>query len=85
MKTPVPLALAIATTLTLVLVVCDAQNPTNEIGFIRSSPERLFSITNRPWLKMEGAMIIRVTDSEWALLTNAFPKNLQTNTITFFK
>jgi hypothetical protein len=43
------------------------------------------TITNRAWLQFNGVAIIRVTDSEWTLLTNSYPSNLVKGPIEFYK
>ena len=48
-------------------------------------PEPLLVLTNQPILSMGNALVLRVTDSEWRVLTNAYPTNVRTDTLTFFK
>ncbi len=43
------------------------------------------TISNRAYLILRGATIVRVTDVEWNLITNAYPQAISTNEIHFFK
>jgi len=63
---------------------------TNDISFLFAystnfQGKNVLTITNRAWLQFEGVAIVRVTDSEWAILTNAYPSKLVTNQIEFYK
>lgn len=41
------------------------------------------TIENRAWVQMPHVAIVRVTDEEWASITNHYQQYLTTNTITF--
>ena len=62
---------------------------TNGTYFIAHSTNwqgtNFLTITNRAWLQFEGVAVIRVTDSEWTLLTNSYPSKLATGPIEFYK
>lgn len=43
------------------------------------------TLTNRVWVQFDGgSVIVRVTDSEWALITNHYADRLVTNEIKFY-
>ena len=48
-------------------------------------PEPLLTLTNAPILAMGNAILVRIADAEWTVLTNAYPTNVRTDTLTFFK
>lgn len=45
----------------------------------------LLTVTNCMFIAFNGATILRVNDSDWSALTNAYPTNIHTDTVTFYK
>ena len=43
------------------------------------------TITNLVYVQMEGVAIVRVTDSQWQVITNQYADKLLTNTVSFYK
>lgn len=54
---------------------------------ILSAPPRepLLTVTNATFLNMGNAIVVKLSDSEWATITNAYPTNIQTQSLTFYK
>jgi len=49
-------------------------------------PKPFLVISNRPWINFgNNSVIIRVTDPEWTVLTNAYRTNLSTEPIQFVR
>lgn len=49
------------------------------------SETNFLTISNRVWLQLGGAAIVRVDEPEWRILTNAYRTNLTTNAIVFWR
>ncbi len=45
----------------------------------------LLTLTNHTILNIGNAIVFRVSDDEWSVLTNAYPTNVRTKTLTFYK
>lgn len=44
----------------------------------------LVVVTNRPWVQIDGVVILQLTEAEWSLVTNSYSKYLVTNTLTIY-
>jgi hypothetical protein len=42
------------------------------------------TISNREWIRVQGAVIIRVTDAEWKLMTNFYRTNVVKEKLSFY-
>lgn len=59
---------------------------TNSIIIPNFKFEEIMTISNKPYIQIDGGFtIVVVTDAEWELLAQNYQDELRTNTITFYK
>jgi len=41
-------------------------------------------LTNRQYIQVNGAVLIKFSDAEWQILTNKYKENIKTNNFSFY-
>lgn len=50
-----------------------------------SNTRNILIVSNNTFLKFDDCIVVNLSPVDWAKVTNAYPKNINTNSVTFWK
>ena len=59
-------------------------DPAFFVDFSDQSGKRFLTLTNRTYLDFAGSYVVRVSEVEWAIITNKYSENIKTNDVHFY-